>query len=236
MEDTVTCLVRGPASRYPRGYVWLIPAWFVIVAAAIVIAGNRASGKMPVWLGISEVGGVLLAFSTLLCVLLTVRRRAFRADQYGIWLGVRTKRKRPKLRQVYLAWPEIAQLRVVPRRYGLQLEVTLSPAARMTHRPGLIRQSLLLLGSLLMPVGFGRGRPALTLPRADPPRYLIKVCDMNAVQLRLALAPLKPDGVQLRTLTKRGRLRFTVPPARELSRPQPAGQVLGPKPASTVGK
>jgi hypothetical protein len=246
LDDTVTCLVRGPGSRYPRGFLWLIPAWFVIVAAAVVIIGNRASGHIPRWLSASEVGGLVVAFGTLLSVLATVRRRAFRADKHGIWLGVRTKRKRPKLRQVHLAWPEVAQLRVVPRSYGALLEITLGPSARIVHRPGLPRQGLLLLGSLIMPVGFGRGRPALTMPRMDPPRYLIKICDHNPAELRAALAPLKPDEVQLRVLVKKGALRFTVPPQRTPVL-QPGGLLpgvqqprkpksFGRRPPSPVGK
>jgi hypothetical protein len=227
MEDTVTCLVRGPASRYPRGYVWLLPAWLALAACAVVIVGDHASGQIPLWLAISEIGGLLVACATVMCVLLTVRRRAFRADKHGIWLGVRTERKRPKLRQIYLPWPEIAQLRVVPRHYGAQLEITLGPSARIVHRPGLARRALRLLGSLIMPVGFGRGRPALTAPRTDPPRYLVKICDLNAKELGRALAPFKPEGLAFRLLVKKGALRFTIPAPRP-----PARQLPGPaKPA-----
>ena len=145
MDDTVTCLVRGPASRYPRGFVWLIPAWFAILSAAVVLLGQRASvnGRLPLWLGLTEIGGLLIVACIVFAVLLTVRQRAFRADSNGIWLGVRTSRKRPKLRQVHLVWPEIAQLRMVPRRYGVLLDITLSPAARIVHRPSLAKQLLL---------------------------------------------------------------------------------------------
>jgi hypothetical protein len=226
LEDTVSCLVRGPASRYPRGFVWLIPAWFAILTAAVVIVGANASGQLPLWLGITEIGGLVIAATTVLSVLLTVKHRAFRADAHGIVLGIRTARRRPKLRQVQLAWPDIAQLRLVPRRYGVLLEITLGPAARIVYRPGLAKQAVLLLGSLVMPVGFGRGRPALTTPGMDPPRYLVKICDITAAELKLALAAVKPDTVPARVLTKKGALRFTVPPPRE-----PVGR----RPASPVG-
>jgi hypothetical protein len=238
MDDTVTCLVRGPGSRYPRGFIWLIPAWFAIVTAAVVLAGDQASGKIPLWLGCCEVGGLAIAFVTLASVLGTVRRRAFRADKHGIWLGVPTGRKRPKLRQVHLAWPEVAQLRLVPRSYGVLLEITLGPSARIVHRRSLPRQALLLLGSLVMPVGFGRGAPALTAARPGP-RYLVKICDYDTVQLRAALALVKPDEVQLRTLTRKGALRLTAPPPRTQAWP-PAGpqprKAFGRRPASPVGK
>lgn len=210
MDDTVTCLVRGPASRYPRGFIWLIPAWFVILSAAALAIGRSADGRLPLWLGLCEVGGLAIATVTAFCVLLTVRQPAFRADQHGIRLGVSTKRKRPRLRQVQLAWPEIAQLRIVRRHYGALLEITLGPAARIVRRPSLGRQALVLLGMLIMPFAFGRGSPALTCPRTDPPRYRVKICDVDSADLLLALDSVKPDEVRMQS----GKLRFFVAPAR----------------------
>jgi hypothetical protein len=222
VDITVTCLVRGPASRYPRGFIWLIPTWFAILSGAAVLLGDAASstGQLLLWLGLTEIGGLLIAACILVGVLATVRHRAFRADGHGIWLGVRTTRKRPKLRQVQLPWPEIAQLRMVPRRYGVLLEITLSPAGRTVYRPGLGKQVLVWLGALVMPFVFGRGTPALTSPRTDPPRYQIKICDRSAADLKLALAAVKPDSLPLRVMTKKGALRVTLPPSGQpFSRP-----------------
>ncbi len=222
MEDTVTCLVRGPASRYPRGYIWLIPTWFAILGGAAVLVGTDASttGQMPLWLGATEIGGLLIAACILLCVLATVRQRAFRADGHGIWLGVRTTRARPKRRQVHLTWSDISQLRMVPRRYGVLLEITLGPAARISHRPGLGRQVLLWVGALVMPFAFGRGTPALTMPRMDPPRYRVKICDRTVPELKLALAAVTPGALPVRVMTKKAALRNPVaPPGKPLSRP-----------------
>jgi hypothetical protein len=210
LDYTVTCLVRGPASRYPRGFIWLIPAWFVILTAAALAIGRIASGALPLWLGITEIGGLAIAATTALCVLTTTRSAAFRADQHGICLGVGTSRRRPKLRQVQLAWPEIGQLRIVPSRYGALLEISLSPAARIVHRPGPGRQAMLLLGMLILPFSFGRGRPALTSPRMDPPRYRVKICDVRPADLRFALDSVKPDGLGVRELPSKAALRFAV--------------------------
>jgi hypothetical protein len=187
-----------------------------------VLLGAKASatGQMPLWLGVTEVGALLIAASIAVGVLATVRQRAFRADSHGIWLGLRTKRTRPKLRQVHLTWSDVAQLRMVPRRYGVLLEVTLSPAARIVHRPTAGRQVLLWLGALAMPFAFGRGRPALTMPASDPPRYRVKICDRTAPQLKVALATVKPAAVPVRVVTKKGALRIAMPPpSRPISRP-----------------
>lgn len=214
MEDTVTCLVRGPASRYPRGFIWLIPAWFVILSAAVLAVG-RIAGGVPLWLGVTELGGLAIAAGTALGVLATVRQPAFRADKHGICLGIITSRKRPKRRLVQLAWPDIAQLRIVPRRYGALLEISLGPAARIVHRPGPGQQAIIALGMLVMPFAFGRGIPALTTPRMDPPRYRLKICDTSATDLRLALNSVKPDALKVRVLSSPAALRFSVPPPRK---------------------
>jgi hypothetical protein len=222
MDDTVTCLVRGPASKYPRGFLWLIPAWFAILSGVAVLVGTHASstGQMPLWLGVTELTGLLIATCTTFCVLATVRHRAFRADSHGIWLGVRTTRKRPKLRQVHLFWPDVAHLQMYPRRYGVLLQITLIPAARIANRPGPAEQVLRWLGALVMPFGFGRGMPALTTPAASPPRYQVKICDRTASELKAALAAVAPDGLPVRVLTKKSALRSGVPSAgKPYSRP-----------------
>lgn len=221
MEDTVTCLVRGPASRYPRGFIWLIPAWFAILSAVVLAVGRIAGGGVPLWLGLTEIGGLAIAAVTALSVLATVRQPAFRADKHGICLGISTSRRRPKLRQVQLAWPEIAQLRIVPRRYGALLEISLGPAARIVHRRGPARQAMLMLGMLVMPFGLGRGTPALTTPRKYPPRYRLKICGTSSAELRLALKSVKPEALAVRVLSSKAALRFAVAPPRKPVTRQP---------------
>jgi hypothetical protein len=222
LDDSYTFLVRGPSSTFPRGYAWLIPAWYVILSGGVVLAARRLSGTLTLWLLATEVGGLLIAAVVAWCALVTARHRAFYADRDGIWLGVSTRKKRPKQRQVHVGWAEIEQLRVVPRRYGALVEIRLGPAAHIVLRPGLARQAVRLMGSLIMPFGYGRGRPALTSPRSDPPRYLIKLCDVTATELRQALAGLMPPGGQVRVLPKPRALRLSSPPKRQ-GQPEPAG-------------
>jgi hypothetical protein len=202
LDDMYVFLVRGPSSRLPRGYVWLIPIWFAALGAALVLVSRRLSDQLPLWLGATELGSMVLAGLILIGVLHTVRCHAFRVNASGIWLGVRTTRKRPRLRQIHLAWLDIAQVRMVRRHYGLLLEITLAPAARIVDRYGLARQALLLLGALFMPLAFGRGRPAITTARADPPRYLVRVCDVAPPELRHVVTELAPPSVLVRVLKK----------------------------------
>lgn len=219
MDDVVICVVRGPGTRYPRGFLWVVPLWFVVLGAVALGVGRHASGKVPVWLGATELGGLAIAFFIMLCVLATVRHHAFRAASAGIWLGVSTKRRRPRLRQVYLAWPDVAQVRMVPRRYGVLLEITLSPIAVTARRPGVARQAMLAFFMLLLP-GFGRGRPSLTAARRYPPRYRIQICDRTTGELRLALTTVAPEALPLLMVPTRRALRYTVPVRREaLDRP-----------------
>ena len=210
MDDIYVFVVRGPSSKLPRGYIWLIPVWFAGLGVLVLLAGHEISGRMPVWLAATELGCMVLAGLTLVCVLGTVRRHAFRVSSDGIWLGCRTTRKRPRLRQVHLAWSDVAQIRMAATFYGTLVEIGLAPAARIVRRPGPGRQLLLLLGSLLMPFGFGRGRPALTTARRDPPRYLVRVCDVTPADLRQVLVTVKPPAPAVRVLTKPGPLRYPV--------------------------
>jgi len=215
VDDIVTCLVRGPASRYPRGYLWLFPVWFAILSGAVAVIGIRLNGHLPLWLGASEIGGLLVAMWTAVCVLLTARRIAFRADGGGILLGTRTMRKRLKRRRVYLPWAEVAQVTLVPRRYCVLADIVLSPAALWAPAPSRRQQVALLVGALLMPFGVGRGTPALTMPRHRPPGYRIRICEMTAGQLRLALHQVAPEGVPVRIANGMAALRLMTPQSRQ---------------------
>jgi len=221
VDEVVTCLVRGPASRYPRGYLWLFPGWFVILSVAVAVIGARVDGHLPLWLGVSEIGGLLVAMLAAMCVLVTARRVAFRANDGGILLGTRTIRKRPRRRRVYLPWADVAQVSLVPRRYSVLADIVLSPAAPWMPAPNRRQHAALLLVALLMPFGVGRGRPALTMPRQRPPGYRVRICEMSAGQLRLALHEVAPDAVPIRVVNSMAALRAITPrpPRTNLLRP-----------------
>jgi hypothetical protein len=222
VDDTVACIVKGPASRYPRGYVWLFPIWFVVLSAAVALVSVGVSGKLPLWLGVSEIGGLFFAGCIAASVVLTSRRVAFWADRQGVLLGSRRARRRQKRRQVYLPWSHVVQVRVVPRRYGALVELLLSPTAPPVYRPSLGSQASVLLGALIMPLGFGRGRPALTtMPRLRPPAYRVRICE-RADELVSALRLLAAEPAQVRLLNSMSALRLASPrPPRAPSLPRP---------------
>jgi hypothetical protein len=223
LDDIYTFLVRGPSSRYPRGYIWVIPIWFAVLGLAVVLASHYLDGHLPLWFGACEIGGLALSCLVLVCTLATLRRHAFRVSHHGIWIGIRTTRKRPKLRQVYVPWADLAQMRMAQRQYGTLLEITLGPAARIVPRMNAADQTLLWLGSLFIPVGFGRGRPGITAARSDPPRYLIKLCDVTPTEVRRVLAAVMPPDLGVRIVAKTGALRFPAFP-RDRSQAQPAAR------------
>jgi len=209
LDDTVTCLVRGPASRYPSGYLWLYPAWFIILCAAVVLVGEGVTNRrLPLWFGVTEVGGLFVAACTAVGVLRTARRVAFWADARGILLGPRTAGPRRSVRQVYLPWAEISQIRLVQRRYGVLVDIVLSAESRPVYRPGARRQAGRLLGTLVMPAVAGRGRTALTMPRLKPPGYRVRICEMSAQDLRVALQHVMPYEIPVRVLASLAALRL----------------------------
>ncbi len=232
MDDSFIGVVRGPSSRLPRGYLWVLPAWFLILACAVVLGALLiGGGSLPLWLAGTELAAMALGFATLISVMATVRHATFRADASGILLGSRTNRKRPGRRIVVLPWHDVERIRMVDRHYGLLMEITLGPSAPIVHRMSWASQALRWIGMLFIPIGLGRGRPALTEPLPDPPRYLVRLCDVTPHEVRLALAPLKPPNVPVNLLTRRNGLKFAVPLPPPVAPPAAPGGGMAASPA-----
>ncbi len=129
---------------------------------------------MPWWYVGPLIGGLLIAGVTMMAAMATIRQPAFRADRNGIRLGLRTERKRPRHRQAQLWWSDVRQLRIEPQSYGLVVEISLGPAARIVRRRGPARQALLACGMFLLPFAVGRGTPRLTEARRTDPQYRVR--------------------------------------------------------------
>ncbi len=203
MDENFVALVRGPSTRYPRGFPLLFPVWLAAGLAAAWIAWIRVIGPMQWWYRDTLVVGMLIAAVTVVAVVATIRMPAFRADRNGIRLGLRTERKRPRHRQAHLWWSDVRQLRIEPRRYGTLVEISLGPAARIVRRRGPIRQTLLWCTLLVMPFGLGRGTPRLTEPGRKDPQYRIRLYDVTPEELGLALAGLALPAVEIIVISRR---------------------------------
>jgi hypothetical protein len=115
VENRYAALVKGPSAVFPRGFLWLIPLWYLVLVAV-----TRYKGRLPSWYALCALGATLLAVLLLIAVLATLRNNAFVADESGILLGLRGAAQRRigrRRRQKHLAWDEVSQLRIAYRPY-----------------------------------------------------------------------------------------------------------------------
>jgi hypothetical protein len=181
---------------FPRGYLVLIPVWYSVAAALLII-----KGRLPLWYTAIAMSALLLAMLILAGVLATMRQKAFFVDRNGVWLGIVPRRKRSRRRRVLVPWSQIGQLRITRRYYGAQLEVVLGPAASIIHRHRLA-SGIFFAGvtAIIPPRWIGRP-PALLSPRAKPARYVVPLYD-TADALGSALAAIVPPTVQVITAAR----------------------------------
>ena len=121
MENRYPALVRGPSAVFPRGYLWLIPLW-----ALVLLGLAYDKGQLPSWYEVCCIGPALLAVLIVFAVLATLRNNAFVADESGILLGLRGAAQRRigrRRRQKHLAWYEVSQLKIAYRPYGARLDI-----------------------------------------------------------------------------------------------------------------
>jgi hypothetical protein len=196
-------LVRGPSPVLPRGSLWIIPIWYVVVAGLI-----EYFGRFPRWYSLVALAGLAAALVIQLAVLATMRSNAFVADADGIILGLRggARRRLGRRRRQNLAlpWAQIERLGVIPRHYGARLDIVLGPAAPLQRRPGRAVAATLTLVTLLLPVCCLFRAPGLVTPRASGPDYRLRLCDVSAGPLRSVLAAMAgPAGVPVTLAARR---------------------------------
>jgi hypothetical protein len=201
VENRYPALVRGPSAVFPRGYLWLIPLWYLVLVALAY-----DSNRLPSWYEVCCIGPVFLALLTVVVVLATLRSNAFVADDSGILLGLRGAAQRRigrRRRQKHLAWYEVSQLRIAYRPYGARLDIFMAAGSATGNGRAIWRIIAAVLTVLLPPACMFRS-PGLLRPRSGPVRYRVPLYDVRPEQLRLALAPLAPPNV---TIYVRPRLR-----------------------------
>jgi hypothetical protein len=190
-------LVKGSSAILPRGFPWLIPAWYAAIAIVV-----RVKVKPPswfTWYAPYALGVTVLATLMLIMVLSTMRSNAFVADDTGILLGLRGAARRRfgrrRRESTHLPWPEIQQLKIASRPYGARLDIVLHRGLN-ADRYHLIWQTVANVVTLAIPVAYLFRSPGLLRPRSyDPPRFRIQLYDVTAEEVRLGLAPLAPPTV-----------------------------------------
>ena len=205
MENRYTALVRGSSAIFPRGYLWLIPLWFAVIAAAIKVKGRAPLWYQPmVWYEPIAVGALLLAALTLITVLSTIRNNAFLVDHSGIWLGLRGGARRRfgprRRRNRQVQWSEVERLKIVFRRYGARIDIFLpapSPSSRGRAIWRVTATSLAAGLTVLIPLAYLFRSPAILRPHRNPHRYRIPLYDVSPEELRLALVPLVPPNLPI---------------------------------------
>ena len=205
MEHRYTALVRGSSAIFPRGFLWLIPIWYVAIAAAIKFKDRAPLWYEPMrWYEPIALGALLLAALTLLVVLSTIRNNAFLVDDSGIWLGLRGGARRRfgprRRRNRHLPWAEIQQIRIVYRRYGARVDVYLPavPASGRGRAFWRVTATSLAAGlTVLIPPAYLFRYPAILRPRMDRRRYRVPLYDVMPEELRMALLPLVPPNLPM---------------------------------------
>ena len=205
MENRYTGLVRGSSAIFPRGFLWLIPIWYVVIAAAIKFKDRAPLWYEPMrWYEPIALGALLLAALTLLVVLSTIRNNAFLAEDSGIWLGLRGGARRRfgprRRRHRHLPWSEVQRLRIVYRRYGARIDVFLALPAPTSWGRSLWQVTATSLAAgltVIIPLTYLFRSPAILRPRRDPHRYRIPLYDVSPEELRLALVPFVPPNLPI---------------------------------------
>jgi hypothetical protein len=194
VENRYPALVRGPSAVFPRGYLWLIPLWALVL---FVLAYDK--GQLPSWYEVACIGPASLAVLIVLAVLATLRSNAFVADESGILLGLRGAAQRRigrRRRQKHLAWYEVSQLKIAYRPYGARLDIFMAVGSATGNGRGIWRIVAAVVTVLLPPACMFRS-PGLLRPTSGPVRYRVPLYDVRPEQLQFALAPLAPPNVAI---------------------------------------
>jgi hypothetical protein len=203
MQDAVSAPVIGPSAILPRGYLWLAPIWYLIVAGVLAL-----SRWPPLWFRLSAAAGLFLSMIIFVLVLNSVTTHAFTATEEGIDLGlpVFSRRRGRRRRDVrHLSWRHIERVRLAPRAHGARLDLILSPNASLALR-GFRHGPLRRLGRsvlLLIPFWYLLRPTALTSPLDGPPRYQVNVRGVTVDELRHQLRAFAPPDVTIALIVRK---------------------------------
>jgi hypothetical protein len=203
MQDGLYVPVIGPSAILPRGYLWVTPIWYLVLAAALAL-----SPWPPAWFRLAAAAGLLGAMIVFILVVNSITTHAFAVDLEGIDLGLppfsrRRGRRRRDVR--HLPWRQIERIRMAPRAYGARVEIILSQDASLAlrgFRHGPARRALRWI-LLLIPFWYVRRPTALISPLDGPPRYVANVRGITVDELRHRLRAFAPPDVAIAILVRK---------------------------------
>jgi hypothetical protein len=203
MQEGLYVPVIGPSAILPRGYLWVTPIWYLVLAAALAL-----SPWPPVWFRLTAAAGLLGAMIVFILVVNSITTHAFAMNAEGIDLGLpsfsrRRGRRRRDVRHV--PWRQIERIRMAPRPYGARVEVILSQDASLAlrgYRHGPARRAVRWI-LLLIPFWYMLRPTALTSPLDGPPRYQANVRGITVDELRQRLRAFAPPDVAIAILVRK---------------------------------
>ncbi len=203
MQEGLYVPVIGPSAILPRGYLWVTPIWYLVLAAALAL-----SPWPPVWFRLTAAAGLLGAMIVFILVVNSITTHAFGVNAEGIDLGLpsfsrRRGRRRRDVR--HLPWRQIERIRMAQRPYGARVEVILSQDASLAlrgYRHGPARRAVRWI-LLLIPFWYMLRPTALTSPLDGPPRYQANVRGITVDELRQRLRAFAPPDVAIAILVRK---------------------------------
>jgi hypothetical protein len=203
MQEGLYVPVIGPSAILPRGYLWVTPIWYLVLAAALVL-----SPWPPVWFRLAAAAGLLGAMIVFILVVNSITTHAFAVNAEGIDLGLPSFSRRRGRRRRYvrhLPWRQIERIRMAQRPYGARVEVILSQDASLAlrgYRHGPARRAVRWI-LLLIPFWYMLRPTALTSPLNGPPRYQANVRGITVDELRQRLRAFAPPDVAIAILVRK---------------------------------
>jgi hypothetical protein len=203
MQDGLSLQVAGPSTIFPRGYLWLLPIWYVAAAGALAL-----SRWLPIWFRLSGVAGLLLAMLIFLCALGAITTRSFAADRHGVRVGLPSytrRHGRRRRRAKYLPWHQIDKVKIVRRGRGARIELILgadAPLALRGFQHGPVWKACRAV-LLLIPFWYVLRPTGVATPLEGPPRYRLRLRGVSAEGLRSELRVLAPPNVPIVVLVRR---------------------------------
>jgi hypothetical protein len=203
MQEGLYVPVIGPSAILPRGYLWVTPIWYLVLAATLAL-----SPWPPVWFRLTAAAGLLGAMIVFILVVNSITTHAFAVNAEGIDLGLpsfsrRRGRRRRDVR--HLPWRQIERIRMAQRPYGARVEVILSQDASLAlrgYRHGPARRAVRWI-LLLIPFWYMLRPTALTSPLDGPPRYQANVRGITVDELRQRLRAFAPPDVAIAILVRK---------------------------------